>query len=110
MSDQAEKIKSLEADVKERDEIIEGQAATIKALEAERDALKADPGITPTITVDEKTYAVRVAKFRYKREGVDEDPREYSVADLQADAELQAELVGKKVGFLELVKPAVKAA
>ncbi|MEZ0485423.1 hypothetical protein [Fibrella aquatica] len=88
----------------ERDEIIDGQAETIQALEAERDALKADPSLTPSFTLKGKTYQVSVRSFKYRRAGEGQEAREYTVAELLADAALQTELVKKGVGFLELTK------
>ena len=77
----------------EAEQIIAEQAELIASLTAENKALKGAPAKSPSIEVDGKEYAVKTADFHYKG-------KKYSAADLIADEALQAELVGKQVGFL----------
>jgi hypothetical protein len=85
-----QRIAQLEAELKAKDAIIEGQAEELKASEAQGAAA------LPVITHDKKQYRVLAAKFQHKGQ-------EVKAEDLKGNKELVAELIKAKSGLLQLV-------
>ncbi|NID13765.1 hypothetical protein [Fibrivirga algicola] len=111
MSDQVNEptLEQLKQQLAEAQELLNQQAETIKAQEAVQAALEASPGIIQTVKIGKDTYQITVPKFQYKRDGDGEESRVYTAEDLKKDAELQKELLAKKVGFLLPIVPPANA-
>ncbi len=86
-------LATLKAQVQEGQTIIEEQGTTIDDLDAKLAAAQGTPVTEPRFTVGKKTYGVSANTFNYKGE-------KYTAAQLLANKKLQAELVGKGVGFI----------